>query len=84
MSLEQQATDAVVGKVSAVATGATYGGSGVAIYGGFTANEIGIFGGLLIAFLGYVTNTVITFYFKQQHLKLAKEKASAWSPLGDE
>jgi hypothetical protein len=59
-----------------VASIATYGGSGAAIYFGFSPGEwqaIGIIGGLVFAAAGYLTN----FYFKRQHLLLARAKAQA-------
>jgi hypothetical protein len=58
------------------ASAATYGGSGVAVYFGFSPGEwqvIGILGGLIFAALGFLTN----WYFKHQHLKLAIAKAQA-------
>ena len=51
------------------ATVAQYGGSSAAVYFGLTANEIAAFGGLAIAFIGYLTS----LYYKHQHLKLAKK-----------
>lgn len=56
------------------ASAATYGGSGVAVYFGFSPGEwqvIGILGGLFFAAAGYFTNV----WFKHQHLALAKAKA---------
>ena len=64
MSLEATA-------VTKVATTAQYGGSGAAVYFGLTANEIAAFGGLIIAIIGLAVN----IWYKQQHLKIAKEKA---------
>ena len=58
------------------ASAATYGGSGVAVYFGLSPGEwqvIGIVGGLVFAAAGWATN----FYFKRQHLLLAKAKAQA-------
>lgn len=52
------------------ATAAQYGGSSAAVYFGLTANEIAAFGGLAIAFVGYLTS----LYYKHQHLKIAKKK----------
>jgi hypothetical protein len=59
-----------------VASAATYGGSGVAVYFGFSPGEwqaIGIVGGLVFAAAGWATN----FYFRRQHLLLAMAKAQA-------
>lgn len=55
------------------ASAATYGGSGVAVYFGFSPGEwqvIGIVGGLVFAALGFLTN----WYFKAAHLRLAIAK----------
>lgn len=63
-----EAADAAHKAASAV----TYGGSGVAVYFGFSPGEwqvIGIFGGLFFAAAGFLANV----YFKHQHLKLAKQ-----------
>lgn len=66
--------------VTKTATAATYGGSGTAIFGGINANWVAAVGGVLIGIAGLLVN----WYFRYQHLKLAREKASQWSPLGDE
>lgn len=49
----------------------------MAVLGGMTATEICAYGGLLIAFLSFVTSAAMNFYFKSQHLKLAREQARA-------
>lgn len=52
---------------------ATYGGSGTALYFGFSPGEwqaIGILGGLVFAAAGYFTN----LWFKAAHLKLERER----------
>lgn len=64
-------------KVASAANTAQYGGATLAIYGGFTANEIGIFGGLAIAFLGYVTKNVLDWHFQREHLKLERARFEA-------
>lgn len=46
------------------------------VYFGMTANELAAFASVIIAFLAFVTNAVITWYFKAQHLKLARERAA--------
>jgi hypothetical protein len=56
---------------------ATYGGSGMAVYGGLTANEWAAFGGLAIAFVGLIANVVMTWHFKSAHLKIAQQAAKA-------
>jgi hypothetical protein len=57
---------------SKIATAVQNGGAAVALFGGFTAVELAAFGGLIVAFLGWITNAVITWHFKSEHLKLAK------------
>lgn len=63
--------------IQKVAHGATYGGAGTAVYFGYTANEIAAFGGLAVAVLGLIISQAMNFYFKLQHLKLARETAHA-------
>ena len=46
------------------------------VYFGLTANELAAFASVIIAFLAYVTNALITWHFKSQHLKLARENAN--------
>lgn len=67
MSIAHEATQTAAAKA---ATAAQYGGSGAAVFFGLTANEIGTFGGLLIAVIGLLIN----IWFKHQHLKIAKKK----------
>jgi hypothetical protein len=72
----QQASETGVSIVSKTATAATYGGAGNAIVFGLTANEwsvVGVIGGIAIGLLGLA----ITYYFKQQHLLIAKQTAKA-------
>lgn len=52
-------------------TAMQYGGSGVAVYFGFTPDQwqvIGVIGGLAVAVAGLLVNV----WFKAQHLKLAR------------
>ena len=58
-----------------ITSSATYGGGVTAFIGGLSANEIAAYGGLLIGAVGLLSNTVITWHFKSQHLKLAREVA---------
>jgi hypothetical protein len=47
-------------------------------YFGYTLDEwslIGIFAGIAIGLLGYITNAAMTWYFRSQHLKVAQMKA---------
>jgi hypothetical protein len=59
------------------ANAAEKGGAAVAVLGGFTATELAAFGGLIVAVLGYLTNALMTWHFKSQHLKIAQQAAKA-------
>lgn len=48
--------------ISAVASKFTYGGGTAALIGGFTANEIAAFGGLLVAVIGLI----VQIYYKRK------------------
>lgn len=56
-----------------VANTATYGGSGSAVFFGLTANEFAAVGGIVVAVFGLLLN----WWYKHQHLKLAKETKKA-------
>jgi hypothetical protein len=56
-----------------VATAVQNGGAAVSLFGGLTAVEWAAFGGLFFAFLGWLTSSLINWYFRSQHLKLAKK-----------
>jgi hypothetical protein len=62
---------------------AQYGGSASAAIFGLTATEwqvVGVIGGLVIATVGFF----VSWFYKAQHLKVAREKAFEWTPLSDE
>lgn len=59
----------------AVASKITYAGSATAFIGGMTANEFAAVGGLVVAVIALIINTAMSWHFKSQHLKLAREKA---------
>lgn len=63
--------------IAKTANAAEKGGATVAVLGGLTATELAAFGGLLVAVIGLVVNAVMNWYFKAQHLKLARETAKA-------
>jgi hypothetical protein len=63
--------------IAKTANAAEKGGATVAVLGGLTATELAAFGGLLVAIFGFVVNTAMNWYFKAQHLKLARETAKA-------
>lgn len=83
MSIINDAADAA----HKAASVATYGGAGVSVYFGLTPGEwqiVGIVGGLVIGVLGWATNAVMNFHFKQQHLKLARSRAAVLAEMGDD
>ena len=53
---------AVEAAIAGIAQKVTYSGAGAAVLGGLSANEIAAFGGLLIAFLGWLVN----LYYKRK------------------
>jgi hypothetical protein len=71
--MSQPETAALIQKAASTAT---YGGSAGAMYFGYTANEIAAFGGLFVAIIGLVVSQLINWYYKAQHLKLAKKNQS--------
>lgn len=50
--------DTVEAAIAAVANKATYTGGGLALYGGWTANELAAIGGLICAVIGLVIQWV--------------------------
>jgi hypothetical protein len=68
-----EGSQVIAEKVSAAAT---YGGSGAAVYFGFTAGEwqvIGVIGGLVVAVIGLVVNAI----YRHAHYKLARDRLEA-------
>lgn len=55
----QQATEATI---AGIAQKVGVSGAGVAVYGGWSANEIAAFGGLLVGIIG----VVVAWYFKRK------------------
>lgn len=51
----------------------TYSASGAAIFFGLTANELGVFLGLFIAFGAGITRALLDFYFKSKHFRLVED-----------
>lgn len=62
--MKEQATEATV---AAIANKVTYGGSAAAVYGGWTANEIAAYGGLLIAVIGLIVQLVFKVRADRRH-----------------
>lgn len=78
--------EAVIAAVQKATNAAQYGGSALAVgagadkYFGLTTNEwsiIGIFVGIAVAILGLVVGQAMSFYFRWQHLKIARQTARA-------
>lgn len=67
MDLHEAATIPLAQKV---VSSVTYGAAGAAVFFGLTANELGVFLGLFIAFGAGVTKAVMEYHFKQKHFKL--------------
>lgn len=82
MTEATEAGTTIVGKVAATAQ---YGGSAITLgsatkqYLGYTLDEwslIGILFGIFLGIAGYVTSAAMTWHFRSQHLKIAREKAA--------
>lgn len=59
----------VTDRIADIATGTTYVASGSSvIFGGLTANDIAMLGGLLLAAMTFVVNLI----YRHKHYKLAK------------
>lgn len=61
-----------------VTTSASYATASVPVLAGFTADEwqaIGVIGGLVLGALTWIGNMVVTWYFKRQHVEIAREMA---------
>jgi hypothetical protein len=80
MTLHEHATEALAIKAAALLQnggGAVAAGSAAARYMGLTPDQwtiAGIIGGLVVAVLGLVLRTALDWYFRSQHLKLARER----------
>ena len=70
MNYKQQAIEVAAQKATYLAAGGT-------VILGLTANELAALGGLLVAFLSMIIGAGISFYFKLQHLKIARARAEA-------
>lgn len=69
--MHDQTTGAVAIKVANTVTQAAAAGT---IYSGLTLNEIGVIIGMFVAVVGLVGQLGLTWYYKHQHLELAKRK----------
>lgn len=72
--MHDQTTGAVAIKVANTVTQTAAAGT---IYFGLTLNEIGVIVGIVVAVIGLVGQLALTWYYKHQHLQLAREKRAA-------
>ena len=78
MNLHDHAADAVLTKVSYVTTGAASVAAGSGVVLGLTQAEwavFGIIGGFVVAVVGVIANSVISWHFKSKHYRLQEAKA---------
>lgn len=47
------------------------------VYFGLTLNEIGVIVGILVGVIGLIGQLSLTWYYKHQHLQLARQKRAA-------
>lgn len=69
--MHDQTTGAVAIKTANVVTQAAAAGT---VYFGLTLNEIGVIIGMFVAVVGLVGQLGLTWYYKHQHLELARQK----------
>lgn len=82
MSIIEKASEAAVSGGSGFAMG-----SGGALYLGLTSvqwSAVGVIGGLAVAFVGLIVKTWVDIYFKNQHLRLAQERAKVLADMEPE
>lgn len=75
--MTEPTTQAGAAVLQKTANAATYGGSGTAVFFGMTANEIAAIGGLIVAVVGLIVSQAMNWWFKWQHLQIAKKAAKA-------
>lgn len=69
--MHDQTTGAAAIKVAGTVTQAAAAGT---VYFGLTLNEIGVIIGMFVAVVGLVGQLGLTWYYKHQHLELARRK----------
>lgn len=72
--MHDQTTGAVAIKVAGTITQAAAAGT---VYFGLTLNEIGVVIGMLVAVIGLIGQLSLTWYYKHQHLQLARQKRAS-------
>lgn len=80
--MNEEAGATVVAKLSSTAQVAgpvITVGAATKQYYGYTLDEwslVGIFAGIALGVLGFVVGQAVNIYYKQQHLKIARQKAT--------
>lgn len=72
--------------MTGAATKAAYATALTPAFMGFTADEwqaIGVFGSLVLGTLTWIGSMAISWYFKREHLKIAKQQAAAGKLVAD-
>lgn len=72
--MHDQTTGAVAIKTATVVTQAAAAGT---VYFGLTLNELGVVVGMLVAIVGLIGQLGLTWYYKHQHLQIARKKRAA-------
>lgn len=72
--MHDQTTGAAAIKVAGAVTQAAAAGT---VYFGLTLNELGVVVGMLVAVLGLIGQIGLTWYYKHQHLRLARQKRAS-------
>jgi hypothetical protein len=69
--MQYHPTEAVAVKVANAVTQTAAAGT---IYFGLTLNELGVIVGIIVAVVGLIGQLALTWYYKHEHLKLARNK----------
>lgn len=72
--MHDQTTGAVAIKAANVVTQAAAAGT---VYFGLTLNELGVIVGMFVAIVGLIGQLTLTWYYKHQHLQLARNKRAS-------
>jgi hypothetical protein len=72
--MHDQTTGTLAIKTANVVTQAAAAGT---VYFGLTLNEIGVIIGMFVAVIGLIGQLGLTWYYKHQHLELARQKRAA-------
>lgn len=72
--MHDQTTGTLAIKTANVVTQAAAAGT---IYFGLTLNEIGVIVGIFVGVVGLIGQLSLTWYYKHQHLQLARQKRAA-------